>query len=208
MRSRLLVEQVQSLSKSGLKNHEIAKKLNKSTSNISRWCRKAKEISEPTPTSSYQEKARYQLLTSHHVDLDSLDKNLAMIILSTLYWCEGAKYPGSNRVDFVSSDEKMQITFLKLFRFVFNKEVSEKKFRVMLQLHESHDVNNTIDYWSSILGIPKEQFIKPHITKGKQTRYRHVYNGTCSLRYYDYKLLLKITGSFSQISDGLADSLI
>ncbi len=201
MRDRKLVEVVQSLSESGLRNYEIAKKLNKSTSNISRWCRKAKEITKPSLDSSYQEKSRYQLLTSYPIIVDSEDKNLAMIILATLYWCEGAKYPGSNRVDFVSSDENMQITFIKLFRSVFKDNLEESKFRVMLQLHESHNIKQSINYWSKLLSIPTNQFLNPHITKGKQTRYRHIYRGTCSLRYYDYKILLKISGCFSQISN-------
>lgn len=201
MRDRILVEQAQALSKSGLKNYEIAKKLNKSTSNISRWCRKAKEISEPTLDSSHQERLRYFWFTNNPVKINSLDKNMAAILLSVLYWCEGAKYPGTSRIEFVSSDENMQIVFIKLMRQVFAEEIDETKFRVMLQLHSSHNIPITIEHWSKVLNIPRAQFTKPHITVGKNTRYRHTYNGTCALRYHNYRFLLRIMGNYNQISN-------
>jgi len=98
-----------------------------------------------------------------------------------LYWCEGAKYPGTNRIEFVCSDENMQVVFIKLMRKAFYGELVENKFRVMLKLHTTHNVNKSVDYWSHILDIPISQFVKPHITVKKGTRYRHVYNGTASV---------------------------
>ncbi len=208
MRDRRLVEQVQALSKSGLKNYEIAKKLNKSTSNISRWCRKSKEISKPNATSSYQEKIRYFWFTSNQIKINSLSKNMAAILLSALYWCEGAKYPGTSRIEFVSSDENMQVVFIKLMRQVFAGEIDESKFRVMLQIHSSHNIPATIEYWSKLLNIPRGQFTKPHVTVGKNTRYRHLYNGTCALRYHNYRFLLRIMGNYHQVSDQIINQLV
>lgn len=208
MRNRILVEHVQSLSRSGYKNHEIARKLNLNSSSVSLWCRKYKDIRTTISTSTQQEVSRYNTFNSYPVHVNKLDKNLAMIILSTFYWCEGAKYPGSNRVDFVSSDEDMQKTFINLFRYVFRDELLETKFRVYLQLHETHNQEEMVKHWSDILKIPTSQFIKPNITAGKLTRYRSIYRGTCSLRYYNYKILLKIMGAYSRLSDQLGDSLV
>jgi len=208
MRNRNLVKRVQSLYTQGFKQREIALTFRKNSSIISRWCRKPLGIIKPTLFSSHQEKLRYYWFTSLPIKIDTLDRNLATLLLSTLYWCEGAKYPGTNRVDFVSSDEKMQILFIKLLRFVFSKEIDESKFRVMLQLHTTHNVSSIINYWSNLLNIPIKQFAKPHITTNKNTKYRHIYNGTCGLRYYDYRILLKIMGGYNQISNQIIDRLI
>jgi len=126
---------------------------------------------------------------------------MAAILLSVLYWCEGAKYPGTSRIEFVSSDENMQIVFIKLMRQVFAEEIDETKLRVMLQLHSSHNIPITIEHWSKVLNIPRAQFTKSHITVGKNTRYRHTYNGTCALRYHNYRFLLRIMGNYNQISN-------
>ncbi len=208
MRDRKLVEQAQALSRAGLKNVEIAKKLNKSTSNISRWCRKEFMITRPTINSSYQEKMRYYLFSNNPVKIRYLSKNLAQVLLSVLYWCEGAKYPGTSRIEFVSSDENMQVVFIKLLRKVFAAEIDESKFRVMLQLHSSHNIPTTTKRWSKLLDVPTTQFIKPHITIGKNTRYRHAYNGTCALRYHNYRFLLRIMGNYDQVANQIIHQLV
>lgn len=208
MRDRKLVEQAQLLFHQGYKKHEIATKLGKSTSNISRWCRKPFGITKPTDVSSYQERLRYLWFTTNPIEIKFINKNEAAILLSMLYWCEGAKYPGTNRIEFVSSDEKMQIIFIKLMRLVFSDKIVESKFRVMLQLHASHDIPKTIDYWSKLLNIPIDQFVKPHITIGKNTRYRHSYSGTCGLRYHDYRFLLQIMGNYDQVTNQIINQLV
>lgn len=59
MRDRKLVEQVQTLYKSGIRKCDIARKLNQDTTNVSRWCRKLTVLGKIDETSSYQEKERY-----------------------------------------------------------------------------------------------------------------------------------------------------
>lgn len=208
MRDRKIVERAQELFAGGMKRSEIGRQLGKSSSDISRWCRKPFGITKPTFTSTHQERLRYFWYTSNPLKLEKIDKEMAALLLSTLYWCEGAKYPGTSRIEFVSSDEKMQIVFINLMRLVFSGEIDELKFRVMLQLHTSQDAPKTIDYWSRLLNIPTTQFVKPHITIGKNTRYRHTYNGTCALRYHDYRLLLRIMGNYDQASNQIIDQLV
>jgi hypothetical protein len=200
MRDRKLVEQVQELYKSGIRKCNIARQLNQDTTNISRWCRKLSPLDQISESSSYQEKERFHWYTYEKLDFAKIDQNSAKILLSLLYWCEGCKYPGTNKVEFVCSDEKMQMTFIKLMRTAFKGELDESKFRVMLQLHTTHNVEKQIGYWSKLLNIPKTQFIKPHLTVKTASRYRPVYNGTCNLRYFDYRILLRIMGTYNQIS--------
>lgn len=194
------MEEVQTLYQSGIRKCEIARKLNIDTSNVSRWCRKLCSLDQVTELSSHQEKDRYHWYTYEGIKLAKIDQNSAKILLSLLYWCEGCKYPGTNKIEFACSDEKMQITFIKLMRIAFKGELDETKFRVMLQLHTTHNIETQISYWSNLLNIPKAQFIKPHLTIKTASRYRPVYNGTCNLRYSDYRLLLRIMGTYHQIS--------
>lgn len=199
MRNRKLVEVAQQLSQKGLKNIEIARNLHESTSKISRWCRKSHKVGVVTNTSNYQEKERSRLFNLDSIRLGHINEHSAKILLSTLYWCEGCKYPGTSRLEFVSSDETMQQTFITLLRLAYPAEIVNSKFRVMLQLHSTHNIPALISHWSTLLDIPPHQFLKPHITVGKDSRYRHIYNGTCSIRYHDYRLLLRIMGCYTQV---------
>jgi len=208
MRDRKLVEHVQILFKSGIRKCEIAKRLHQDTTNISRWCRKSTVFETLKNPITYQEKKRQLLYTLDKIKLPNLDKNMAKILLATLYWCEGAKYPGTNKIEFVSSDENMQITFITLMRIAFADDLMESKFRVMLQLHTTHNINESIRYWSQLLGISPKQFIKPHITIKSASRYRHVYNGTCSIRYHDYRLQLRTMGIYDQLIKSICKRLI
>ncbi len=205
MRDRRTVERAQELFANGMKRPEIGKMLGKSSSNISRWCRKLCPLDRITESSSRQEKERYHWYSYEKIDFAKIDQNNAKILLAMLYWCEGCKYPGTNKIEFVCSDEKMQITFITLMRIAFKKELDETKFRVMLQLHTTHNIDKQIDYWSNLLKIPKSQFIKPHLTVKTGSRYRPIYNGTCNLRYFDYRLLLRIMGIYRQVSSQITN---
>ncbi len=195
-----MVEEVQLLHQEGMGVCDIARKLHQDSTQISRWCRKATLLNTLKNPTTHQEKTRQFYYTKDNFKLNQLDNDTAKVLLSSLYWCEGAKYPGTNRIEFVSSDENMQAVFIKLMRKVFSKELIESKLRVMLQLHTTHDITSSILYWSKILKIPAKQFVKPHITTSQKTRYRHIYNGTCSLRYQDYRLLLRLMGMYNQIT--------
>jgi len=203
-----LVEQVQQLHQSGVKQCEIARQLNLATWNVSRWCRKLTPLDILTTGSTQQEKDRYHWYKFDKINFHQVNQNSAKILLALLYWCEGCKYPGTNKIEFVCSDEKMQATFIKLMRIAFDGELNETKFRVMLQLHTTHNINKQIAYWSKLLNIPKAQFIKPHLTVKKNSRYRPTYNGTCNLRYFDYKLVLRIMGIYNQISQKIIQQLV
>ena len=205
MRDMVLVRKVQDLYKSGYSVADISKKLGKNSSNISRWCRKTQEIDSDKVASS-EEKRRQQFFNLDEIDLESLDVNMCRILLAVIYWCEGAKYPSSNRVDFVCSDENLVITFLFLFRKSF--KLDESKFRVKLQIHTDQNFEEITSYWSDKLKIPESKFTKPTVTEKRGGRYRKMYRGTCSVRYGDYSVLLRIMGIYSRFSKVLVSKLI
>jgi hypothetical protein len=48
------------------------------------------------------------------------------------------------------------------------------------------------------LKIPINKFYKPTVTKAKEGKHRANYLGTCAVKYFDYKLQLKLIGIYEQ----------
>ena len=199
MRDILTVNKAQELFSLGFSVAEISRKLKKSSSNVSRWCRKTQETKIVKPA-NYQEKRRQLWYNYEKVKITNLNTKTCKTLLSVLYWCEGAKYPSSGEVAFTSSDGEMQKVFVTLLRKAYSKEIDEKKFRVVLQIPASYDIEDSKKYWSKLLKIPIDQFYKPYITKTQGNRFRSSYKGTCGLRYHDYRILLRIMGAYNQIA--------
>lgn len=133
-----------------------------------------------------------------------LDVNTSKIYASILYWCEGTKYPASNKIEFTNSDPRLQIFFITLLRKAYN--LDESKFRVHLQVHDSHDLGDIKMFWSKLLNIPLHQFIRPTITKMNGGKHRRKYYGTCNLRYNDFRIQLKLIGIYEEIGSNLEES--
>jgi hypothetical protein len=197
MREMKVVMKAQDLYKAGCSVAEISRKLMKSSSNVSRWCRKVVGNGVSREITS-QEKIRQKWFDFDRVNVGDLSVESCRILLALLYWCEGAKYPSSNRVDFVCSDESLLLTFLLLFRKSF--DLDESRLRVKLQIHTDQDFKELTGFWSDKLKIPKSKFTKPTVTEKRGARYRNGYRGTCSIRYSDYSILLRIMGTYNQVA--------
>ncbi len=76
------------------------------------------------------------------------------IFLALLYWGEGNKADG--KLCFTNSDPKMIILYLSLLRRSFS--VDNNLFRVWLHLHEYHNREESLRFWSKLTGICKKQF--------------------------------------------------
>lgn len=187
------------LRQKGLSLNDIQQKLNISKSVLSAWLRDvvlsndAKKIilkkiklgqlnsAENKHKKTKQSIENYFTQAIKNVDIP-INKNLAKILCSVIYWCEGTKslYSGIN---FTNSDPKLVKTFLKLFRKSF--DANEKKFRVCIHLHNYHNENKQSKFWSKITGIKLSQFIKPFYKNNVGKRVREDYNGCVSIRYHD-----------------------
>lgn len=130
-----------------------------------------------------------------------ISRNIAKILVSIIYWCEGCKYPSTNKVAFVNSDPDLVKTFLILFRKAYI--LDESKLRVHLQIHNTHNYNNLSTFWSNLLQIPVSKFIKPTITKIKGGKHRKIYKGTCTIRYADFRVQLKLMGIYKAFAKNL-----
>lgn len=187
---------------------EIAQVLHVSKSSVSLWVRdvvlseKVKKILEEKLTSG-QKKAREVHLKNtkakeavartfavNNLPKSSLlSKNSKLLSLAIFYWCEGNKSP-NDLVLFTNSDPNVINTFLKLLRDVF--EVDEKKFRVCIHLHEYHDVQAELQFWSKITTIALPQFFKPYRKPHSGKRFHEGYHGCAQIRYYDVGVARKL----------------
>lgn len=140
------------------------------------------------------------------VEIGTIDVGRAKLYAALLYWCEGSKYPASTTLNFTTSDMRMQKLFVDLFRKGFNPV--ESKFKIWLQFHSDQNKQKLFKYWASVLKIPTTQFMKPRVTDKKGGRYRRVYYGTCSLRYPDYAMTLRLMGIYKRFYKRALASLV
>lgn len=128
--------------------------------------------------------------------INSISKNQAKFLAAMLYGCEGAKYPSSNRINFTNSDPDLILTFLKLLKKSF--DLDKKKFSIHLQIHTNHDYQKLRKFWADFLSVSEDCFIKPTIREPRGKKHRSNYMGTCTLRYRDYQIQLKLLGIFEK----------
>lgn len=191
------VQQIRELrKKESLSLAEIGRKFNIPSSTIRNWCYGI-EVERGFALIKTNEYKRNEIRNSESeavIEIDQLNQKQSMFVTSMLYGCEGAKYPSSNRIEFVNSNPDLILTFLKLLQKSF--KLKNDKFTVHLQIHSTHDFTVLRRFWSEFLDIPESYFIKPTVTKPNGKKHRKNYMGTCSLRYRDYKLQLKLIGIF------------
>ncbi len=107
--------------------------------------------------------------------------------LALLYWAEGAK--DNNSFNFINSDPAMIRVYLYLLRRAF--PIDESRFRIWLHLHEYHDREEMIAFWSKVTAISKNLFSvynKPHTGINKKPGYK----GCLALKYRDTRILKEL----------------
>jgi len=124
-------------------------------------------------------------------------KSILKTWLALLYWCEGSKYPSSTCLTFANSDHLLIKTYFVLLQKAFR--INKAKVKIHLQLHTSHNHELERQFWSQLLQIPITQFYKPTVTTPGNLRKRKNYHGTCTIKYFDVKLLLQIIGLYEAL---------
>lgn len=188
-----IVGKARQLRNTGVSSTTIAKQLHVGDSTVLRWCYDI-IVKNKNKSGIYQQNRR-QLIEkdSGSVFKDfTINRKMARLLISVLYHCEGTRHPKANYVCFTNSDPEMITFFLRLLREGF--DIDNRKIRIHLQLHTTHNILQANQYWSKLLGIQEDQIYKPTITKPKGKRKRHNYQGTCSIRYYDFRILHEIFG--------------
>jgi transcriptional regulator with XRE-family HTH domain len=188
-----IVEKVREERRKGLSLRKLEELFHISNTTISLWVR---DIESKHPASMFARKREKEWRDKlKNIGSDyKINQINAQILVSLLYWCEGSKYPTTNNVSFANSDFALVKTYLALLRIGFH--IDEKKFRVRLQIHTTHNYQELLNFWSKLLTIPENQFEKPTITNPTKNMKRQNYRGTCTIKYYDVKLQLSIMGLY------------
>ncbi len=118
---------------------------------------------------------------------------LDLIVLSMIYQCEGVK--SDQHVRFTNSDPSMIRTFLAVLRNSF--KIDEKRLRVNLQLHDYHDKNEIMNFWSGVTGVPLDQFHRPYMKASEHIYRKDGYKG-CVHIHYDDAHIARILLSFAK----------
>lgn len=96
------------------------------------------------------------------------------IFLAALYWAEGSK----KDFNLSNTDPEMIRVFVQGLEEIF--AVPRDQIRVSIRTYEDLDKEKCLDFWSKIVGIPKDRFINVNILKGKkQGKLRY---GMCRIR--------------------------
>jgi hypothetical protein len=176
---------------------QIGRMTNIPSTTIRNWCMDIAVGTKWDTLLATNKRKRQELLTAEAgivegVDIKSTEN--AKFLAALLYWCEGSKYPSSTAVTMVNSDPDLMKSFVRLLRNAF--KLDESKFHVHLQIHTTHDFIKVRKFWSELLQVPASQFMKPTVTKPNGRKHRSQYFGTCTLKYQDYRLLLKLMGIY------------
>lgn len=195
------------LRKEGYSLGEIHKVVGVAKSSVSLWVKDvklssvAKKILESKLTKGQKMsiKAHYEITKQkekvaegYALDLVSkikIDKNLAQLVCSLLYACEGSKGV-RNTLSFTNSDPKMISLFLKMLRKGFDLE--ENKFRVCVHLHDYHNEAEQLNFWSKTARIPRELFMRPYKKPHTGVNKKEGYQGCARIDYYDVSLKRKL----------------
>ena len=120
------------------------------------------------------------------------NKDIAKVVLSILYLCEGSKSLERGSVMFGNSDPFIINLFLYLLRRCYN--IYERKFRCTLQGRADQDVKKLEKFWSKITNIPLSQFYKARIdsrTIGKKSKNLN-YKGVCRIDYFSAEIAIEL----------------
>lgn len=121
---------------------------------------------------------------------------------TALYFCEGTKERLSTtnakvrRIEFCNSNSKIIRYFMKYLR---SFGIEEKKLRARLHLHKGDSELDVMEYWSALVEIPHNQFIKTSWKKKASCRKRKVPYGLLSIRYGDAELFKRIMKDIDEV---------
>lgn len=109
------------------------------------------------------------------------DKQVAKIALAMLYLGEGAKWKGRRGLMLGSADPNIVSIYIQLLGICYG--IGRDELRCRLQYRADQDGEVLLDFWSSAINIPKEQFYKPYVDKRTvgQTTKKSEYKGVCSV---------------------------
>ena len=108
--------------------------------------------------------------------------------MATFYLAEGTKKESC--FVFANSNAGILEGIIKLLRFSY--QIDESKFRCCLHLRKDQNEEQSKNFWSKTLDIPKSRFLKTQFDKRTIKKTYESYKGVCVLHYYDMALQRRI----------------
>ena len=199
------------LRKQGWSMNEIRNKIGVSKSSISLWVRniqltadQKKGLSQKGLTKESIEKRRATRISNENArrqiivdaakkEIEDLSEQELKFIGIALYWAEGGK---TNRgsVQLSNGDPRIIRLMIKFFKKIC--KVPDEKFRAHIHIHPHLDIKKAENYWSSVSGIPLNQFYKTYSkpNKASQNKKGSLPFGTFDIYVHNTELFLKIKG--------------
>ena len=207
-------QQAVALRNQGLSYREIQEVVRVSRGSLGRWLRGIelgqaqqqrihhKNLSIRRKFVEYNERKRVQTQAQKLATLQQCSQDIGNITIrelhlvgAALYWAEGSKGNLTSVVEFVNADPAMIALMMRWFRMCC--QVPEQKFRARVQLHDTAQQLEAERFWSTLTGIPAEQFTRPMLKlspSSQRKRGNSLPYGTIHIRIADVQLLTKIRG--------------
>ncbi|MEI6288406.1 MAG: hypothetical protein WCP18_02350 [bacterium] len=140
-----------------------------------------------------QEKINNISKTNEHLPAMLKNKDIAKIVLATLYLCEGTKNQKRGSLTIGNSDPLIINLFLQLLRFCYR--IDEGRFRCTLQCRADQDIKKLESFWSKVTKIPLDQFYQARVdarTINKISKNKD-YKGVCRIDYFSADIFWQLT---------------
>lgn len=206
------------LRKKGLSYNQISSQLNIPISTLSYWLRNIKLNKEAEKILNTRKNKGSEYLIIRNKDQSRIAKIRAEKIKNeaiaetkkyineklfiagvSLYWAEGYKKGAYGSkwkcIDFANSDPEMLKIIIKFYKKYL--QVKNCEIKIQIIAHQNININNSIKYWSTVLGIDIDQFIKHSLAKKNQTPKRtnkNLKHGTIHLRVYSVDKFHRLIG--------------
>jgi transposase len=188
---------------------QIADEFGVAKSSVSLWVRDVEF--EPRPHARARRREPNALQRRKQAEIDEMlaagrgrigrlsDRDL-LIAGTLLYAGEGSKTDGA--VKLANSDAQLIRLFCMWLRRFF--AVDESRLRVRLYLHQGLDLDAAQDRWSTVTGIPLEQFRTPYraVADPSIRRAKHVH-GCATVTYCCSRTHREIMGLMAGVIDGI-----
>lgn len=208
------------LRKQNMSYSQIKKVLNLSKSTLSCWLRNyplSKERIRELRDRNEQRIERYRetMKQKREARLSEMYKEQTKIVLPLskrelflgglfLYWGEGSKGKMSE-VGLSNTDPAMIKFFIRWTTECLG--VQKEKIKIHIHLYTDMDITKEIEFWSSALNIPHQQFTKPYIKKSLLVNINHkggFGHGTCNVRIGNARMSESIMMALKNITDNYA----
>lgn len=129
-------------------------------------------------------------LSEADIQYQKLKSNPLFMAGITIYWGEGEKY-GNWRISVINTDAQMLRVMIRFYREIL--QVKEEKIRAGLFLYQDLEPVDIQKYWSKMLDLPINQFIKTQILKSKiRPGKKKSQYGMCNIYVGGVELKIKI----------------